>query len=66
MERRRSPRMKVRLPLQVSEGSEYEGVTINLSITGARAREGHPEEFSSVTLKLELQVPVEDVLRFSM
>ena len=64
MERRRSPRMNVRLPLNVvSEGVSLTGTTVNLSVTGACVLvNGHLEEFSSVALSLELHVPVEEKL----
>ena len=62
MERRRSPRLPVRVDLIARiEGKVSAGITVNLSLTGACALvEGEPKEFSQIELVLKLPIQVED------
>ena len=62
MERRRSPRLPVKVELVAHiDGQTVPGMTVNLSLTGACALvEGEPKEFSQIELVLKLPIQVEE------
>ena len=61
MERRRSPRLPVQLSVEArSDDQSMEGVTVNLSLTGACILlKGAPSEFGTIELTITFPIEVE-------